>query len=794
MDEGGTLDFNDLMDTGDDFPGFEIAKFEPATGGAESDDGILRTPEHEKDDEDYIRRETTISADVLSSGDCQDDGESGGQHIVQNEMETEDGQAISPNNNEDNREELNPSSPTGEQEPEMDDSAHGNERDMDSFQENAGEAVGESSGQGDTRGPVGSEEKSNQSSGDLDDKEDEEERDGEPAAKKKKMYMYLKPPKTKMKLWSTKDRTHEEPILENTSDNSDRDDQDEDRDGGEENDRKKESDKEKEESDREKEESESESNKEEESPQQQSFLSFLNLKPGQSKPQEVADLKKEESLQEEFFSRKRLRTRKKVSYCEDVAEDNDESYEEEEDEESDDDHRIDLTSPRSNRSRRNSRSSGKTSAVTNYAKALQNLLPGVDLSCLQQAKSKTSPSGNTMQYIPIPSVNSNAGLKGLFECGLCGKFFQTAGQFLTHQETVHSGLTKNGRSGMETFRCEICGFVLTNRFAYLEHKKMKHSKSGGLNLNCSKCKMSRFPDLAALQKHQQICGTPFCSTCGATFKAWIDVAEHRKKMHTSKVPTRQWLTCMSPVCNFKCITQHEMKQHMQVKHIDQFACNAPKCSQVFHTREQLMEHKKDVHAAEFIVQYQCMECKNCFSSKTLLAEHQYLHTLEKLRKCDLCLRTFGCISELRKHKDVHTVKGTVRCQECLRWCADKIELVNHVCAQRRRTGGIRLYFCDVCHKDFRSDEKMFAHRKDHKNFFQCALCFLEFSSESEYFNHRQVHGKYTCKECCEELEQSEMEMHEKAHKYYVKMEDIENNGKNEKVMFLCPNLCNAIKV
>jgi len=28
--ESGTLDFEDLMDTGDDFPGFEIAKFTPA--------------------------------------------------------------------------------------------------------------------------------------------------------------------------------------------------------------------------------------------------------------------------------------------------------------------------------------------------------------------------------------------------------------------------------------------------------------------------------------------------------------------------------------------------------------------------------------------------------------------------------------------------------------------------------------------------------------------------------------------------------------------------------------------
>lgn len=389
-------------------------------------------------------------------------------------------------------------------------------------------------------------------------------------------------------------------------------------------------------------------------------------------------------------------------------------------------------------------------------------------------------------------------LKGLFECGLCGTFFNTASQFITHQETAHTTEQKNGRSAMETFRCEVCGFVLTNRFAYLEHKKMKHNKGsgGGQTFTCNKCKMSKFTDIAALQKHQQVCGTPFCSTCGATFKAWVEVAEHRKQAHASvTTPTRQWLNCVNKTCTFKCVTQHEMRQHIQAKHMvnELFSCNAPRCSRVFSTREHLTEHKKEAHASEFIVQYQCMECKNCFSSKTLLAEHQYLHTLEKLRKCDLCSRQFSTITDLRRHKDIHVVKGTIKCQSCSRWCVDKLELVNHVCAQKRRNTGIRLYFCDVCHKDFRSDEKMFIHRKEHKNFFQCVSCFWECKSESEYFEHREVHGKYTCKECCEELDEKDVEMHAKAHKYYIKLEEMENDGKHEKVMFLCPNLINTIQ-
>lgn len=485
-----------------------------------------------------------------------------------------------------------------------------------------------------------------------------------------------------------------------------------------------------------------------------------------------------------------------MSYCEDVAEDDDDEYNVDEDDEEYDDHQIEHH--QSNRSRTNSR---RNSATSNYASALQNLLPGVDLSYLQN--NQVNKDAGTIKFTPVIAAKTNieglkqqGNLKGLFECGLCGTFFNTASQFISHQETVHAGEKKNGRSAMETFRCEVCGFVLTNRFAYLEHKKMKHHRGGSsLTFSCSKCKVSKFSDLMALQKHQQICGMPFCSTCGATFKAWVDVAEHRKQAHASSVPTRQWLNCVDKGCNFKCVTQHEMTQHVQAKHKvnEVFCCNAPRCTFVFETREKLVEHKKEAHASEFIVQYQCMECKNCFSSKTLLAEHQYLHTLEKLRKCDLCLRQFSNVNDLRKHKDVHATKGTIRCHSCLRWCADKMELVNHVCAQKRRNTGIRLYFCDVCHKDFRSDEKMFVHRKEHKNFFQCGTCFWEGNSESAYFEHREVHGKFTCKECCDEMDEKDVEMHTKAHKYYIKFEDMENNGKNEKVMFLCPNLFNAIQ-
>lgn len=489
---------------------------------------------------------------------------------------------------------------------------------------------------------------------------------------------------------------------------------------------------------------------------------------------------------------------------EDEFNSDDEDYvAEDDDEEEEKDHYIDLTSPR----RRNSRSGKPQQSPQNVKVALQNLLPGVDLSWMDKNQTPTPQrplprmSNKPKTSLPLQLQTANMlmasqqnttgqYIKGLFECGICGTFFSTASQFLTHQDKAHATEKK---TGMETFRCEICNFVLTNRFAYLEHKKMKHNKL--VSFNCSKCKTS-FSQLSDLQKHSMVCGSPACTTCGAVFKSWVEVGEHRIKVHNAAGSvTRQWLSCIHKTCQFKCLTQHEMQVHIRSKHMptESYGCNASKCAKVFSTREALNEHKKEVHASEFIVQYQCVECKSCFSSKTLLAEHQYLHTMERLRKCDLCSRSFSTFTALRRHRDVHIIKGNFQCQTCSRWCRDKNELSTHICSSVRHNPNLRVYFCDVCQRDFRSDEKMFAHRKDHINFYQCGTCLKQCQSEKEYIKHRETHGKYTCPSCFEEEVKDMIEPHKAAHRYYVKLEDMDNNGKNEKVMFLCPNLLDVVK-
>ncbi|KAL4220515.1 hypothetical protein ACF0H5_020914 [Mactra antiquata] len=791
MDDSKTLDFNDLMDVGDEYPGFEIAKFTPVGETATNDDGVLRTPTHEKVDDDYEVGENVQQSEETGSSIDNDHNSKVEENSKDDSVNTD------ATNNDENS---NPGEKDDESSTNMNGETYKDANDVNN--DNTGDAA------------------------------DEENSEGEPVKKKKKMY--LKPPRPKIQLWggnkqSTNNTENEiqddnedkgsssnttaevesENVVENGEEEVMMIDDDDDKGKPEEIEINDDDDVK----------AVNNEKPEEEDPHQQSFLSFLNLKPGSSKPKD-SQADKEKSQKAEFYSRKRLRTRKKVSYYEDVSPDDDDEYNVDDDEAEDiNDHVMDDNRNRNNRprSRTNSKSPITSPGVTaaSYAASLQKLLPGVDLSCLNKApvqkpltpvqKPLTARIGpksfmNNLITNPQPQpqpVARPGNMKGLFECGLCGTFFKTASQFITHQETMHSKERKTGRSGLETFRCEICGFVLTNCYAYQEHKRMKHNKSGSsIVLNCSKCKVARFNSVSELQKHQMMCGTPFCSTCNKKFDTWVDVAEHRRNTHNNVgQPTRQWLTCVNRSCDFKCLTNIEMKSHVQQKHMlnELFTCNAPKCSQVFKTRDELTEHKKEAHASEFIVQYQCTECRNCFSSKTLLAEHQYLHTLEKLKKCDLCSRHFTNIIELRKHKDVHAVKGTIRCQACLRWCNDKLELVNHVCSQKRRTSGIRLYFCDVCHKDFRSDEKMFIHRKEHKNFFQCPSCFYDCSSESEYFQHRQVHGKFTCVECCEELDEKNVEPHQKAHQYYVKTENIENDGKNEKAMFLCPNLVNVIK-
>ena len=564
----------------------------------------------------------------------------------------------------------------------------------------------------------------------------------------------------------------------------------------------------------------------------QHILSYFPLLIGQSKA-DKEEKDKEEDKQQEFFSRKRLRTRKAISYVEDVKDDSDDDYQEEDEPEFD--HVIENASKRRRSSgSTNRRTPNKTvNVLQTYAKALNNITPDTSLIMGPSPVTKTA-SKNVVRVaspatfkprvqnnVPRPSVSSTRtiapkamiqasvarnivpfkqtsyqnNVKGLFECGICGVFYNTAELFIKHQQETHStDGDKLGRAALETFRCEVCQFVLTNRFAYLEHKRMKHTKQQ-FQFSCTRCPKT-FNYLVDLQKHKETCteqtGNLFlCPKCPSKYTTLENLQLHQKMAHT-----RQWFTCQNRTCNFKASSQTELKTHVQKTHMvsELFPCNVPRCARIFSTKEQLHEHQKAAHGNDFIVQYQCMECKGCYSSKTLLAEHQYLHTTDKLKKCDICSREFPTLSQLLKHKDVHVCKGTVQCKLCHRWCFDDTELANHTCKAKKQTQTARLYFCDVCKKDFKTDEKMFAHRKDHYKYFQCGNCFWEADTEEEYFEHREIHSLYTCRVCCDEFEsEPELETHKKAHDFYVKTDCTEEEEEEEPVMYLCPNVLSSLQ-
>ena len=550
----------------------------------------------------------------------------------------------------------------------------------------------------------------------------------------------------------------------------------------------------------------------------------------------------EEVKQQEFFSRKRLRTRKKVNYSEDVVDDSDDDYEEEEEEEKEDHVIIEFGNKRrrssggtivTTRRTPNKTTPNKVNPLQAYAKALSNLVPSqnfgtpivignVNNSNIKglrpvlpkqqvQLKAPLISGSLTRTVTPVRTPATvkplvvfptkptttvyQSNVKGLFECGICGVFYNTAELFIKHQQETHStDGDKLGRAALETFRCEVCQFVLTNRFAYLEHKRMKHTKQQ-FQFSCTRCPKT-FNYLVDLQKHKEECTQKtnlyHCTQCQTKFIRLEDLQQHQRTNHQ-----KNWYHCQNRTCDFKALTQNELKAHVQKSHMvsELFPCNVPRCARVFSTKEQLMEHQKAAHGSDFIVQYQCMECKGCYSSKTLLAEHQYLHTTDRLKKCDICSREFPTLSQLLKHKDVHVCKGTAQCKLCYRWCFDDAELSSHICKAKKQMHMTRLYFCDVCKKDFRSDEKMFAHRKDHYKYFQCGNCFWEADSEDDYFEHREIHSLYTCRVCADEFEsETDLETHKKAHDFYVKMDcnEEDSEGDDQPVMYLCPNVLNSL--
>ncbi|KAM9032904.1 zinc finger protein 260-like isoform X2 [Sarcophilus harrisii] len=159
----------------------------------------------------------------------------------------------------------------------------------------------------------------------------------------------------------------------------------------------------------------------------------------------------------------------------------------------------------------------------------------------------------------------------------------------------------------------------------------------------------------------------------------------------------------------------------------------------------LVDHQK-IHTEE--KRYWCDQCGKPFSETSSLATHQRIHTGEKPFKCNQCEKAFTQRSSLAAHKRIHSGEKPFECNECGKAFTQSSHLATH----KRIHSGEKLYECNQCGKAFTQSSCLARHQRIHtgERPYKCNQCGKALKCSSSLAKHQRIHTgekPYECNQC-----------------------------------------------
>ena len=369
-----------------------------------------------------------------------------------------------------------------------------------------------------------------------------------------------------------------------------------------------------------------------------------------------------------------------------------------------------------------------------------------------------------------------------FQCGICGKGFQTSFALrmhnMMHDDAVstqigddnddltgfddnsevdndeHDYNTDNTDSYCNMpHPCKICNEKFSSESMLLLHVKKVH-QDARVTLRCSLCGKG-FPTMVALRLHKMMREnddemhvgsrvnaekrTFQCNNCGKSFKNSHRL-QHHFLIHTDEKPH----SCN--ICGESFRYKERMLRHMRT-HTGEKPFQCEVCSKVCATRATLRDHMM-IHTGE--KPFKCTVCNKCFRKGADLKKHQYSHVAmdERPFQCSVCVRSFGEKRRLQEHMKTHTGEKPFQCNLCDAAFARQDGLNNHYLLHT----GDKPHKCTLCSKAFRLPEQLRTHLVVHsdKRPFSCELCGLAFKCRNTLRFHTKVHSDqkpFQCDHC-----------------------------------------------
>ncbi|XP_073894715.1 zinc finger protein 57 homolog isoform X3 [Macaca fascicularis] len=124
-----------------------------------------------------------------------------------------------------------------------------------------------------------------------------------------------------------------------------------------------------------------------------------------------------------------------------------------------------------------------------------------------------------------------------------------------------------------------------------------------------------------------------------------------------------------------------------------------------------MDRTQVLQASQAGPPFFCRICGKCFSRRSYLYSHQFVHNPKLTNSCSQCGKLFRSPKSLSYHRRMHLGERPFCCTLCDKTYCDASGLSRH----RRVHLGYRPHSCSVCGKSFRDQSELKRHQKIHQN-------------------------------------------------------------------------------
>ncbi|CAH1181898.1 unnamed protein product [Phyllotreta striolata] len=305
-------------------------------------------------------------------------------------------------------------------------------------------------------------------------------------------------------------------------------------------------------------------------------------------------------------------------------------------------------------------------------------------------------------------------------CSFCNSKFSSYSSYTKHRK-------KEAELRRKREPCIICNKVIST-YKLKDHLN-SHTKEAPYE--CNECG-EKYRFRSSLSRHKFIHQEKkphMCHLCGKGFIQAPTLTDHIRTHYKEK-------SFICNICGKTFITKHSLTNHIYTHKKDDTntndLCNLLSNSDASqNTGNRLTSHREKTHL--------CSKCGKKFSTKSLLNQHQKLHSDIKPHQCNVCNKSFSLKNSLIKHHHIHGGEKLHACVVCNKRFSQKGHLTYHM----RTHSGEKPYSCTYCQKAFSHSGSYKVHIRIHTGDrpYTCDLCKKGFYDSSSMKKHRKIHDK-----------------------------------------------------